>query len=267
MQMNSKKTRCPQCGGSLFEFATYVDDIHPDGDWYEYETEACIDCQHITYQHTNHCGEYGGRGFNDHYDGVRRQIRRYDEKGNFNVLTLDRLYNSVVSDSDGYLPRNEPKLKHPSSVPNQVEVGIGAKIVTANQQIARFLARHPERMLDLTSRKFEELVADILRDLGCDVKLTKATRDGGVDMYADVRHEVGKFLLLVECKRWAPNRPVGIEVVQRLYGIQQATQANKSMVVTTSRFTAPAIREAQRYEHQMELRDYDSLKQWLERYR
>lgn len=140
-------------------------------------------------------------------------------------------------------------------------------IVDCNEEIKKYFARHPDKLYDLTSRKFEELIANILKDLGFDVELTKATRDGGSDIYAYIRNEIGTFLTFVECKKWAPTHHVGIEVVQRLFGVQQSKKANKSMIVTTSFFTKPAIDECKMYDNLMSLNDYNNLKVWLERYR
>jgi hypothetical protein len=140
-------------------------------------------------------------------------------------------------------------------------------IVSINDEIKRYLATHPEKVYNLNSRNFEELIADILHDFGFDVELTKATRDGGVDIYAYVRTEVCNFLVFVECKKWAPDHHVGLDIVQRLFGVQQSGQANKSMIITTSFFTGPAIKEVKRYNGMMELRDYNALKAWLGRYK
>jgi len=71
----------------------------------------------------------------------------------------------------------------------------------------------------------------------------------------------------VECKRYRPPKTVGIDVVQRLYGVQHSLRANKSLIVTTSSFTSPAIEECKSYEPQMELKDYYDLKNWLSLYR
>jgi CheY-like chemotaxis protein len=139
-------------------------------------------------------------------------------------------------------------------------------VVDVHTEIKKYLSLHPKRLYDLSPRRFEELVASILQDMGLDVQLTKATRDGGVDIYAYVRHEISDFIMLVECKRWAPDNPVGIDVIQRLYGIQQTQQANKSLIVTTSYFTDPAKREAALHNDLIDLKDYNSLKQWLRRY-
>jgi len=139
-------------------------------------------------------------------------------------------------------------------------------VIDTNEELKRYFSKHPEALYDLHPRKFEILIADILKDLGFEVSLTQATHDRGIDIYAYLKSRVGTFLTFVECKRWEPQKHVGIEVVQRLYGVQQANQANKSMIVTTSFFTQPAIIESKRYEHLMELKDYDNLKEWLNSY-
>lgn len=139
-------------------------------------------------------------------------------------------------------------------------------VVDINEELKKYLSKHPEKLYDLSPRKFEELIAEILSDFGFDVELTPATRDGGKDIYAYIKNQVCSFLVFVECKKWTPSQHVGIEVVQRLYGVQQINKANKSMVVTTSYFTNPAIEESKRYESLMSLHDYDGLKTWLKRY-
>jgi len=140
-------------------------------------------------------------------------------------------------------------------------------VVTINDEIKRYLALHPEKIYSLNPRKFEELIADIIHDLGFDVELTPTTRDGGVDIYAYIRTKVCNFLVFVECKKWAPNNHVGLDIVQRLFGVQQIGQANKSMIITTSFFTEPAIKEAKRYNGMMDLRDFNALKDWLLKYK
>lgn len=140
-------------------------------------------------------------------------------------------------------------------------------ITNFREEVLRWFAKHPERLYHLSARQFEELVAEILSDMGLDVELTKATRDGGVDIYARLRHEVGSFLMVVECKRYAPENAVGIGVVQRLYGIQQTQRANKGLIVTTSYFSEPAIQEANKLNNMIDLDDYQALKTWLARYK
>ena len=132
-----------------------------------------------------------------------------------------------------------------------------------NEEVARYLAKNPKHMYDLSPRAFEELVAHVLDRLGLNVELTKASRDGGVDIYAYVKNQVASFLIVVECKKYSPENRVGIDVVQRLFGVQQGISANKSIIVTTSHFTEPAINQCSQYKGQMELKDYENLREWL----
>ena len=109
--------------------------------------------------------------------------------------------------------------------------------------------------------------ADILKDFGFDTELTKATRDGGRDIYAYVKNAVTSFLMFVECKRWAQHNKVGIEVVQRVHGAAKAGGAHKAMIVTTSFFSLPAQKERRRIEKELDLADYETLKTWLAGYK
>jgi len=176
----------------------------------------------------------------------------------------------IVSDNKGGRVNNLIKVEyeHKEEIYEKRLEGktIISTICEINDEIKKFLAKNPEKLYELSPRKFEELIAEILNDFGFDVQLTQATRDGGKDIYAYIRNQVSSFLMFVECKKYSPENRVGIEVVQRLYGVQQVNKANKSMVVTTSFFSKPAVEESRRYENLMDLADYTALKGWLERY-
>ena len=139
-------------------------------------------------------------------------------------------------------------------------------VTDITKEIKKYLAAHPENLYALHPRQFERLIADILTDFGLEANLTRATRDGGYDIYAYVKN-ITTLLLFVECKRWSPERKVGIEIVQRMHGAAKARGANKSMIVTTSFFTLPARREQQLVSSELDLKDYNDLKIWLQRYR
>ncbi|WP_332023252.1 restriction endonuclease, partial [Kaistella sp.] len=118
----------------------------------------------------------------------------------------------------------------------------------------------------LTPRKFEELVASILEDLGFDVTLTKQTRDGGSDIIASIRNAVTSFLILVECKKYSPENKVDVGIIREVVGVQTFKNPSKSIIVTTSRFTKDAIKEASQMKDKLDLKDYDNLKEWLSKY-
>jgi len=77
-------------------------------------------------------------------------------------------------------------------------------VTNIDDEIKKYFNKHPEKLYDLNPRKFEELIASILKDLGFDVELTKVTRDGGRDIIASIRTKVSTFLTYVECKRYSP---------------------------------------------------------------
>jgi hypothetical protein len=129
------------------------------------------------------------------------------------------------------------------------------------------LSANPRMLHEIPSRKFEELVAELLCRDGLEVHLTPATRDGGRDVLAFHKTPVGRLLYLVECKRHTPGNPVGIAIVQRLYGVVMQERATAGLVVTTSRFTKEALTFAETVRHQFGLRDYEALKDWMKRSR
>jgi len=134
---------------------------------------------------------------------------------------------------------------------------------TIYSEFKKTVRRNPKLLYDLDSRKFEEFVANLLRDFGYECQLTPPTRDGGCDIYARIHTLPSSFLLYVECKKYKPENKVGIDVVQRVFGAANADKANKSMIVTTSFFTRDAIREHRKISSYMDLADYDILSDWL----
>lgn len=96
--------------------------------------------------------------------------------------------------------------------------------------------------------QFEKDCAQVLRGAGMQVIHRAANRngDGGVDLYA---HDATGDTWVIQCKCWAANRPVGVDVVRELVGAvasadRGATLASRGMIMTTSTFTSGAVSEA-----------------------
>lgn len=136
-------------------------------------------------------------------------------------------------------------------------------ILDINQEIINYLNKHPNFIYDISSRKFEELIAHILKRFGFDVELTKATRDGGRDILAYIKNSVCSYLTFVECKHFSPDNPVGVGIVRSVYGVQQIHRANKSLIVTSSHFTKDAIELTKPIANELELKDHNDIKIWL----
>lgn len=139
-------------------------------------------------------------------------------------------------------------------------------VTDINSEIKRYFKNHPEKLYEISPRKFEELVADIFNDLGFDVELTKATRDGGRDIIARIRSTVADYLTYIECKRYAAEHKVGVSIIREVSGIHYFKKPAQSIIVTTSFFTKDAKEEARQLENQLALKDYNNIKEWLSNY-
>jgi restriction system protein len=144
--------------------------------------------------------------------------------------------------------------------------GKKAPIVTAvtgaERELIRAVHRNPDLLYEITPRKFEEFVAELMRQQGFTVELTPATRDGGKDIYLAAKQNIGSFLYLVECKQYK-QRPVGFGCVQRLYGAIEAERATGGLVVTTSHFSKPAEAFQEKVAYRLSLVDYIKLNKMI----
>lgn len=130
------------------------------------------------------------------------------------------------------------------------------------------LARRPEDLRSMDSRDFEQLVAELLDRQGVKdrlIRLTPARDDGGRDIMVFDQTAFGQHLFLVECKRYAEDNPVGVGLVRHLYGVVEGERATTGILVTTSRFSGPALAwpEENHLQHRLTLRDYEHLKDWV----
>jgi restriction endonuclease Mrr len=139
-------------------------------------------------------------------------------------------------------------------------------VISANEAMIGKLKKQPEDVHALTPRQFEELIAELLREKGHEVTLTKATRDGGKDILVGMRTELGDFLCLVEAKRYRADRPVDVALVRTLYGTLCDHQATSAMLVTMSRFSPDAHAFQNRHPHTLSLRDQIDVARWIQQY-
>jgi restriction system protein len=141
---------------------------------------------------------------------------------------------------------------------------IVADVVSVSDAFLRTFHDNPELLYELTARGFEEIVAELLSRLKYQVTLTPASKDGGKDIYAAKKDHLGTFLYIVECKRYAPNRPVGVGLIRQLNGVVQAEQATAGILATTSFFTREAKEFQRTIAYQVSLKDYFDIRGWLE---
>ena len=247
-QEYTPETRCSVDGCDRpAEYEVYLYDYYPFVEEEHEFFEQDFTCPFLCEQHM--------RENEERADGIRRPrgVVRYPYS-NKHVAQGYTKY-APVGDAFSLLADFSGEFTQPKLISTYREV---------NEELIRYLSKHPELLYELDSRKFEELVAELFRDMGFSVEVTPRTRDGGRDIQALRSNELGKSLYLIECKRYARTRKVGIEPVRGLYGVIQSERATMGIIATTSSFTSDAIDFATPLQYQLSLRDFEALKQWLE---
>ena len=136
------------------------------------------------------------------------------------------------------------------------------RVRDVSTDLLRLLVRKPGLVYELEDRTFERVVAEILSRHGYSVELTPQSRDGGYDLRVRAEGALGTLTTLVECKRWAPDRPVGVVPIRGLVGATQG-RANASALVTSSRSFTQAAKDYQRERDGfVSLHGYSALRAW-----
>ena len=129
------------------------------------------------------------------------------------------------------------------------------------------LRENPAELHNMRPRQFEELICDLLRELGWDLELTPASKDGGFDIYGVSGNTGGVTTSwIIECKKYAQHNKVGVGVVRSLCGVKDQIKAANAMIVTTSTFTRGA-QELSNSRWDLSLRDYEDVLNWAARTR
>lgn len=89
-------------------------------------------------------------------------------------------------------------------------------------------------LMELTPGDFESLIENLFSAMGLDTRLTRASRDGGVDCVAWDQRPVLGGKIIIQAKRY--KNPVGVSAVRDLFGAVHNEGASKGILVTTSGF-------------------------------
>lgn len=94
-------------------------------------------------------------------------------------------------------------------------------------------------LMDLTPHAFEGLVSNLFGKMGLETKLTRSSRDGGVDVVAFDQRPILGGKVVIQAKRYS--HTVGVAAVRDLYGTMMNEGANKGILVTTSGYGPDAF--------------------------
>lgn len=148
----------------------------------------------------------------------------------------------------------------------EFDIDVDAVRITGIQALIVRISRDRDLIYDVTSREFEEIVEQLLKDEGFETLLTNSTRDGGRDIIATKAGINGRpVVFYVECKRYARHNKVNVGIVRSLYGVQTSDKINKACIVTSSLFTKDAFEFAQKQNVMIDLVDGDALQEMIQR--
>lgn len=156
------------------------------------------------------------------------------------------------------VPRIEPEY-YDFYVPPDCESWVADDVA----RLIDLIKSNRDYVYSLTSRQFEEFVAEVFRRNGYTTELTPPARDGGKDVIATINNGGVSICLYIECKLYDRNDPVGVGIVRKAAGVRGHDRVNKAIVVTTSRYTKPARTFAEEENHLIQLMDLDDLLRML----
>jgi len=98
-----------------------------------------------------------------------------------------------------------------------------------------------DKMYAMPPSEFERLARDLMHCLGYpQSRVTKQSRDGGVDVIASRNTERGVVRAVVQCKRYAGT--VGVEVARELMGVMASdSSVEKGFILTTGEFSNDCV--------------------------
>jgi hypothetical protein len=116
-------------------------------------------------------------------------------------------------------------------------------LMEAAEELFAIVRNGKKSLHELNAQEFELLVGAILRNHDYVVEFTKCTKDGGYDVFAIRENPLGLDLrMIVECKRYRRDRPVGVSIVRQVWGVMEAPSMSidRGIIATTSNFSKDA---------------------------
>jgi len=148
----------------------------------------------------------------------------------------------------------------------ELPVCLAAPTIFIPQSILYRCKENAALLLSLHWREFEEFTLQMLAELGYkNVQRGKGSKDEGVDVTAFIEHALGLEKLIVQCKCYESDRPVGKPIIKQLLWETDEQKATRGLLVTTSTLTSPAKCLVEQYRHKVGAMDINEIRQILGR--
>ena len=131
----------------------------------------------------------------------------------------------------------------------------------------RWLASHPDDLLQVHPGTFEQIIAEIFRDQGYEVELLGQWNqpDGGIDIIAVWKNTAaGPVRVGIQCKRYVRTEKVRADVVWALDGRLHKFHLHKGVLATTARFEKSVLADLDQHLWRIELKDFDRIRHELQ---
>lgn len=160
------------------------------------------------------------------------------------------------------------KLKVPGNKPEGDDITVVlVEVIDFSRRLLRRLVEHPQLLDGIDDRKFEELLATLLSDLGLqDVELTPPRKDGGKDIVAThVNADGSRSRFLIECKHWVSGAKVTMRWAIRLLSIKKKEGADAAILLSSSGF-GPRLLDQELFlkKDRLFLRGAEHLAKWVQ---
>lgn len=147
----------------------------------------------------------------------------------------------------------------------QIIATVRPQIILANERLMEHLKRQPETVFDLSPRKFEELIADLLVDFGYDVERRRRVMAARTFWPAWRR-------LTEDCCVWTRRSDIALTERSAWNWSEDCSEhsrtgASSGMLVTTSSFSPDAHAFQKRHQYKLALRDYGNVVRWIAAYK
>lgn len=113
-------------------------------------------------------------------------------------------------------------------------------ILKTNKSIIEIVKTDFNEIDKLSPIEFEKLVAQLFQSYGYDAELTPPFKDGGYDILLKKKEIFGDINIIVEVKKYSPDRLIGMSVLRSLAGAMQLNKINKGILVTSSQISSEA---------------------------
>ncbi|EJG2229771.1 TPA: restriction endonuclease [Vibrio parahaemolyticus] len=185
---------------------------------------------------------------------VKDSVIEFNNKDNGigGVHPLGRKFDHFFLDTFSVIENGEKKKREIADF----ELGL------VERTVLDILKTEPTLVNNFSPRGFEVAIAIILKELGFDtVTLKRFSKDDGIDIFAVYVEGNTRNTVVVEVKKYKSN--VGIEVVDRIFGVKAREDAKKALVVTSSTVTRDVKRLYKAKTDQIACLDLDRLTGFL----